>query len=852
MKRRRLAFILSVAMILTGIPANGLAGIAAETALEATGPEEAAAAEAAYIEETTEAVSEDSVGEPVPETAAEEPVEESVPETAAEEPVEEPVPETQTVEPDDDSETAVVETEDPSSEDAELPGNTEAEGLTEAAAPDEPIVEDTESAEEQSAEKAAVLAETNYNDLYNGATPISDEPGVERTFDLVAGTNCFRIDPSSYSRNYRLVLDGGNSYKLYLYDDEEEDWYERSLKRSANEKNYYNIVSRRRYLLIVDSEESATLTVYFSQLDDSDEFEYVDYNNPVTLYAPSGAGYTYQWYDSEDKEISGETSYEYTTPAITSYTEFYCAITDNGFTIKKLYYVKLNSTFTVTRSPSDYIWINYGASTTLSVTATSTIGKDASITYQWYDEDEKPINGATGASFTTPNLTSDTYYYCNVTDEITRMYLEFDIYIIPTVTVTKSPSGNIWINYGTSTTLSVTASTSREGATITYRWYDEDDNLVGDGASFTTPNLTSDTGYSCRITDGTTPQWAYFYIYVKPAAASTLNFIIGSANAVKIPASGTNVWYRIVPAVTGKYTIYSSGSADPYVTLYDSDFAYVAYNNNGGENDNFSLSVTLVAGTPYYLKFGCYDGVSFSAYARLDHTHTPQLISQTTATATKHGSAQYRCTACGETYSAVLHNYVDKVTAAATVLTAGSRTHTCSVCGYGTTETIAKLTPTISVNVTSIPLKVKQSTTKVEVSMGAGDYIVSWKSNKPKIAAVNSKGKITGKKAGTAKITVTLKSGRTATITVKVQKAEVKTTKITNVSKKVTLKKGKKYVLSPTVTPITSLQKVTYVSANRKVATVTKKGVITAKKKGKVKITVKSGSKKKVITVTVK
>lgn len=69
---------------------------------------------------------------------------------------------------------------------------------------------------------------------------------------------------------------------------------------------------------------------------------------------------------------------------------------------------------------------------------------------------------------------------------------------------------------------------------------------------------------------------------------------------------------------------------------------------------------------------------------------------------------------------------------------------------------------------------------------------------------------------------------------------------------KITLKKGKSQVLVVARTPVTSTDKVTYKSSNKKVATVSGKGKITAKKAGKAKITVSSGKKKVVITVTVK
>ena len=152
-----------------------------------------------------------------------------------------------------------------------------------------------------------------------------------------------------------------------------------------------------------------------------------------------------------------------------------------------------------------------------------------------------------------------------------------------------------------------------------------------------------------------------------------------------------------------------------------------------------------------------------------------------------------------------------------------------------------------------IPLKVKQSTAAVKVKgIAAGDSIKSWKSSNTKVAIVNSKGKITARKKGTATLTVTLKSGKKATAKIKVQTGVVKTTKIQVSKKTITLKRGKKARLSVTRQPLTSQQKITYQSANKKVAQVNTKGVITARKKGKTTITVKSGSKKVKVTVVVK
>ena len=76
-----------------------------------------------------------------------------------------------------------------------------------------------------------------------------------------------------------------------------------------------------------------------------------------------------------------------------------------------------------------------------------------------------------------------------------------------------------------------------------------------------------------------------------------------------------------------------------------------------------------------------------------------------------------------------------------------------------------------------------------------------------------------------------------------------------NVKSKITLKKGKKKTIKYTVYPANAVNKaVKFKSSNKKVATVSKKGVIKAKKKGKATITITTveGNVKAKIKVTVK
>lgn len=200
-----------------------------------------------------------------------------------------------------------------------------------------------------------------------------------------------------------------------------------------------------------------------------------------------------------------------------------------------------------------------------------------------------------------------------------------------------------------------------------------------------------------------------------------------------------------------------------------------------------------------------------------------------------------------------------KTTSQATVFSPEQQSRSCSVCGKSENREIgSKLQKTMTVTATSLPLKTKQKTTVLRVSgLAVGDSIISWKSSNTKVAKVSGRANGTstitaGNKKGTAKITITLKSGLQKVVKVTVQKSTVKTKKITGVSKSLKLNKKQRAVLRPVIAPLTSKQKITYKSSNSKVASVNSKGQITAKKKGTAVITVKSGSKTVKCKVSVK
>lgn len=245
------------------------------------------------------------------------------------------------------------------------------------------------------------------------------------------------------------------------------------------------------------------------------------------------------------------------------------------------------------------------------------------------------------------------------------------------------------------------------------------------------------------------------------------------------------------------------------------------------------------------------------------HTWNTGKITKEAACETK-GVKTYTCETCKKTrteeFPALVHKFGAWVTTSqADVISPAKQTRICTVCGkkeqrnYG-----SRLRGTMTVNISSIPLKTRQKTSVLKVTgLAKGDSITSWKSSNTKVAKVagrtNGTCTITaGNKTGKAKITVTLKSGLQKTVNVSVQKSTVKTKKISGVARTLRLNRKQKATLKPIRSPLTSTEKITYKSSNSKVASVNSKGQIAAKKKGTTIITVKSGKKTVKCKVTVK
>ena len=149
--------------------------------------------------------------------------------------------------------------------------------------------------------------------------------------------------------------------------------------------------------------------------------------------------------------------------------------------------------------------------------------------------------------------------------------------------------------------------------------------------------------------------------------------------------------------------------------------------------------------------------------------------------------------------------------------------------------------------------KVKVSVYKTKPSKASKS--VKWKSSNKKVATVSKSGYVTGKKKGTVKITATSKKRKKVKKTIKIKVTNLKAKSVTMSKKSAILFPNDKTTLKATVKGSAGFynQGVTWKSSNTSVATVTSKGIVTAKKAGKATITAteKGGSKKATCAVTV-
>lgn len=224
----------------------------------------------------------------------------------------------------------------------------------------------------------------------------------------------------------------------------------------------------------------------------------------VVSVVPGGTGpFLYQWYEGPTgtftTPLCGGATASCTVGPLTTTKQYWVrvrgacggAVYSNAGTVT----VQCTAAPSITAHPTSRT-INYGASTTLGVTATQ------AVSYQWYagssPSTAAPISGATGPTLTvTPSSTTNYWVRvtngCGIANSVTAT-----VCVRPLITA--HPTART-INPGQSTTLTVSAVNA-----TTYRWYQgtapSTTTPVGTNSPSLTVSPTATTSYWVRVLNG--------------------------------------------------------------------------------------------------------------------------------------------------------------------------------------------------------------------------------------------------------------------------------------------------------------------------------------------------------------
>lgn len=395
----------------------------------------------------------------------------------------------------------------------------------------------------------------------------------------------------------------------------------------------------------------------------------------------------------------------------------------------------------------------------------------------------------------------------------------------------------MYISEGTFAELKINASCGDAYKPLSYQWYIEDfggeDLMEGETEPVLKLNYYSDypVPYRCEVTDAAGNR-KKVRVYVCPEKykavfapdfAHAQNFVLGKENQI-FANSSVGGYFKFVPDQTGNWKLSIPAQLDsPGLLVYNSSKKRIKDADVSGKG-SISLDVKLQKGETYYIQCYNWEGGATTVTLKAEYENDCE-----------HSFGEYT------------------VTKAPTVLAAGLKTRTCKLCGKTETATVEKLPPSVRVVADKIPLQVNKSVelSKLVTKLENGEYIknANCLSSKPDVAVISG-GKVVAKKVGSTVITLSFGSGVYEFTTINVQKKAVTATAIT-IPSTLKLTVGQKSTLAPVISPVTSTDKVSYKSSNTKIAPVSKNGVVTAKKFGTAKITIKAGKKTKTVKVTV-
>lgn len=261
----------------------------------------------------------------------------------------------------------------------------------------------------------------------------------------------------------------------------------------------------------------------------------------VALSAAGCSTGTLNWYDGSTGGTAITTGTNYTTPSISTTTTYYVSCTIGGCESNRT-----PVTATVNPLPTAPTTTGAGRCSTGTVNLSAT--GCAVGTLNWYTASSGGVSLNTGASYTTPSLSTTTTFYVSCTDAnsciSTRTPVIATINPLPTAPTTTP--GSVC---GTGT-VNLTAIGCSGG---TLNWYSSSTggSILGTGASFTTPSISATTTYyvSCTDVNGcvSTRTSDVATVNTLPTAPATTGGTVCGSGTVDLSATGcgggTINWY---------------------------------------------------------------------------------------------------------------------------------------------------------------------------------------------------------------------------------------------------------------------------------------------------------------------
>jgi len=307
----------------------------------------------------------------------------------------------------------------------------------------------------------------------------------------------------------------------------------------------------------------------------------------VTFTASGGTNGYYIWYDASSTVIPGQSNASYTTPVLSSTTNYSVAVTNGTCTSALSPVVAIINT--VPAAPTSSNVSNCGPGSVSLIASGGTNGN-----YIWYDASSIVIPGQSNSTYTTPVVSSTTNYSVAVTNGTCTSAQSPVVAIINTVPA--APTSSNVSNCGPGS-VSLIASGGTNG---NYIWYDASSTVIPgqSNGSYTTPVLSSSTNYSVAVTNGTctsasSPVTAI--INTVPTAPTTQGASACAGSTFTLNASGGSngqyVWYSM--ATGGTAIPGATNSSYTTAALMATTTYYVSINNGTCESGRTPVTATI-------------------------------------------------------------------------------------------------------------------------------------------------------------------------------------------------------------------------------------------------------------------